>query len=151
MINGASVRDLVKYVDDRGYLMEVLRNDDPEYTLFGQVYVSSCSPGLVKAWHAHRSQKDNICVIKGCIKLAMHDTRDWSDTCDQSQTIVTGELNSKLISIPQCVWHGYMALGNEPAIILNIPTLPYNKEKPDEMRIDPFNNDFGYDWSVKSR
>ena len=151
MIEGVKLRPLVKHMDDRGYLMEVLRDDDPEFTCFGQVYVSVCLPGIVKAWHAHRIQTDHLCIIHGLGKIGLYDGRKDSPTYRQTQTVVTGELNSQLVQIPPLVWHGYMGLGNEPVYIMNVPTQHYNRQEPDELRVDPFENDFGYEWIPKSR
>ena len=44
LIDGASARTLRVVPDERGWLMEVLRADDPEFTKFGQVYVSATYP-----------------------------------------------------------------------------------------------------------
>jgi len=151
MIEGVKIKPLVKHLDERGYLMEILRDDDAEFIRFGQVYVSTSNPGIVKAWHAHRHQVDHLCVIRGMVKIGLFDGREDSPTHRQTQTLITGELNSMLVQIPPLVWHGYMTLGNEPAYIVNIPTQHYNRQEPDELRIDPFDNDFGYEWLPKSR
>lgn len=151
MIEGVKIRPLLKRMDDRGYLMEVLRDDDPEFTRFGQVYVSTCLPGVVKAWHAHRLQTDYLCVLRGIAKFGLYDGREGSPTYRQSQAVVTGEVSSVLLQIPPLVWHGYMALGSEPVYIMNIPTVHYNREDPDELRMDPFENDFGFEWLPQSR
>lgn len=151
MIDGVKVRALNKHIDDRGYLMEILREDDPEFVRFGQIYVSTNMPGIVKAWHAHRKQTDHLCVLKGMAKIGIFDDRKDSPTYRQSMSIVAGELNSQLVIIPPLVWHGYMALGNEPAYLINLPTVAYNPQEPDEMRQDPFDNDFGFEWQPKSR
>ena len=37
--------------DERGWLMELLRNDEEMFLKFGQVYVTAAYPGVVKAWH----------------------------------------------------------------------------------------------------
>lgn len=151
MIEGVKIKPLKKNMDDRGYLMEILRDDDPEFLRFGQVYVSTCLPGIVKAWHAHRLQTDHLCIIKGLGKIGMYDGREDSPTYRQTQAVVTGELNSVLVIIPPLVWHGYMTLGNEPSYIMNVPTVHYNRQEPDELRVDPFDNDFNFEWQIKSR
>ena len=48
MIDGVRIKQLVRHVDDRGYLMEILRDDDEMFIEFGQVYVSAVFPGIVK-------------------------------------------------------------------------------------------------------
>ena len=63
LINGVQVKQLRWIPDERGKLMEMLRCDDPMFEKFGQVYVTTCYPGVVKAWHYHRNQAANN-VIK---------------------------------------------------------------------------------------
>ena len=150
MIEGVKLKPLVRHLDERGYLMEILRDDDPNFIRFGQVYLTTCQPGVVKAWHAHRKQYDNFCVIKGAAKIGLYDGRENSPTYHQSQTVVLSELEPALLQIPPLVWHGQMALGNEMSYLLNIPTEHYQREAPDELRVDPFDNDFGYEWRPKS-
>jgi dTDP-4-dehydrorhamnose 3,5-epimerase len=36
--------------------MEILRRDDPIFQKFGQVYMTTNYPGVVKAWHYHKKQ-----------------------------------------------------------------------------------------------
>ena len=50
MIDGVKVKNLRSIPDDRGRLMEILRNDDEIYQKFGQVYMTTVYPGVVKAW-----------------------------------------------------------------------------------------------------
>jgi dTDP-4-dehydrorhamnose 3,5-epimerase-like enzyme len=48
-IAGVVIKPLKLVADERGYLMEMLRADDPFFTTFGQAYVSATYPGVVKA------------------------------------------------------------------------------------------------------
>jgi len=48
MIDGVATKRLRLIPDERGYLMEILRDDDKLFTQFGQVYVTACYPGIVK-------------------------------------------------------------------------------------------------------
>ena len=60
-----------------------------------------------------------------------------------------GEDNPTLIHIPRLVLHGFKAYGSEPAYVTNTVSEPYNREQPDEFRVDPFDNDIPYDWALK--
>ena len=151
MIDGVKIKKLTKIVDDRGYLMEILRSDDPLFARFGQVYVSVCAPGVVKAWHMHTKQTDNFAILHGTAKIGLYDGRKGSKTYRKTQTVYLSELESYLLQIPPEVWHGQMALGAEPCYLLNVPTELYHYQEPDEVREDPFDNDFGYEWLPKSR
>ncbi|MFQ5893157.1 MAG: hypothetical protein ACE5H5_02485 [Nitrospinota bacterium] len=48
------VRELTVHPDARGRLMELMRPDWEEFEQFGQVYMTTCYPGVVKAWHYHK-------------------------------------------------------------------------------------------------
>ena len=55
-IHDVKTKKLRLMPDDRGWLMEILRADETElFTKFGQTYVSATYPGVVKAWHYHRT------------------------------------------------------------------------------------------------
>ncbi len=51
MIKDVQLKPLTVHADDRGAFMELLREDDPFYTRFGQSNYSITYPGVVKAWH----------------------------------------------------------------------------------------------------
>lgn len=146
MIEGVVCKPLKRHVDERGYLMEILRQDDPDFRQFGQVYISACFPGIVKAWHCHEVQYDYFCCLSGNLKIGLYDDRDGSPTCGQTQTVVIGVLNPQVVIIPPYVWHGFTAVGGETAIVLNVPTELFNYEKPDELRRDVSDPGIPYQW-----
>jgi dTDP-4-dehydrorhamnose 3,5-epimerase len=75
MIEGVKVKNLKVIPDERGRLMEILRCDDDMFVTFGQVYMTTTYPGVVKAWHYHRKQDDFITCVKGMLKLVLFDDR----------------------------------------------------------------------------
>jgi len=150
VIDGVVIKPLTRHVDERGYVMEILRDDDAEFTKFGQVYISTCYPGVVKAWHAHRRQTDCFCVVKGNAKIGLWDRRPDSPTRGETMAVVIGEFNPCLVVIPPGVWHGQMALGTEMSILVNIPTEHYDHRDPDELREDPFTPEARFDWHAQS-
>lgn len=151
MIDGVKLKDLNPIPDDRGMVMEMWRSDDPDFQKFGQTYVTWVYPGVVKAWHYHKKQTDHFVCLVGMAKVALHDTREGSPTHGQTDEYVIGEQRQRLLLIPPGVYHGFTAVGTEPAAIINIPTEVYNADDPDEFR-RPFDDpEIGYDWSVKSR
>jgi dTDP-4-dehydrorhamnose 3,5-epimerase len=151
LIDGVIIRPLVRHADERGYVMEILRDDDPDYQRFGQVYVSTCYPGVVKAWHAHTRQTDYFCVVKGNAKIGLWDRRPGSPTQGQTMSVVIGEHNPCLVVIPPGVWHGQMAVGTEMSVLVNVPTEHYDRESPDELRADPFTPEAGFQWRTEGR
>jgi dTDP-4-dehydrorhamnose 3,5-epimerase len=149
MIHGVKIKKLTVRADERGRLMEILRSDDELFTKFGQVYVTTAYPGVVKAWHYHKGQTDNVAVVKGMMKIVLYDPRDDSPTKGQVNEFFLGEHNPALVQIPNLVYHGFKCIGEEEAIAVNCPTEVFNYADPDEYRIDPHDNDIPYDWARK--
>ncbi len=148
MIDGVVIKRLKLITDDRGWLMEILRDDDELFDQFGQVYVTACYPGIVKAWHAHEHQTDHLCCVQGMAKLGLWDGNLLSSG-GQFQSIIIGVLNPVLVRVPPLVWHGFTPVGSEPVLMLNIPTRHYDYDEPDELRLDPFDPDVPFDWLTK--
>ncbi len=146
MINGVVIKKLRVIPDERGRLMEILRNDDEIFKQFGQVYVTTTYPDVVKAWHFHRVQSDNFACVSGMIRVALFDARKDSSTYGEIVEYFIGEHNPMLIHVPPGVYHGWKGIGAKEALIVNIPTHPYNYENPDEFRLDPYENNIPYNW-----
>jgi dTDP-4-dehydrorhamnose 3,5-epimerase len=149
MIDGVVVKPLRVIPDERGYLMEMLRADDPFFEKFGQMYVSVAYPGVVKGWHYHKVQVDHFVIVSGMMKVVLYDRREGSPTKGEVNEFFMGERNPVLLRIPNGVVHGMKAIGNEPGMLVNCPSEVYRYEDPDEFRIDPHDNDIPYDWAGK--
>jgi dTDP-4-dehydrorhamnose 3,5-epimerase len=151
MIDGVKVKPLKVIPDERGRLMEMLRADDDLFEKFGQVYVTTTYPGVVKAWHKHVKQSDNMACVVGMIKIVLFDGRDGSKTSRELNEIYAGVHNPVLVHIPAGVYHGWKCISLEEAVIVNAPTEAYDREHPDEQRLDPHGDDIPYDWERKDR
>jgi len=135
--------------DERGFLLEVLRADDPEFfSKFGQVYVSATYPGVVKAWHYHKVQVDHFVCVAGMVKLVLIDTREDSPTRGAVNEFFIGSQNPTLVQVPNLVYHGWKCISDELSLVVNVPTEPYNYSDPDEYRLEPHGT-LPYDWTRK--
>lgn len=146
MIDGVKVKRLKIIPDDRGRLMEILRCDDPMFERFGQVYMTTAFPGVVKAWHFHEKQDDNFTCIAGKMRLALYDARKGSPTFGEVNDFVIGPDDPMLVHIPKLVYHGFKCVSATEAVVINTVTVPYDPKQPDELRVDPYENDIPYDW-----
>ncbi len=149
MIEGVKTKALRVIPDERGRLMEILRRDDDIFIGFGQVYMTTTYPGVVKAWHKHEKQTDNIVCLAGMIKMALYDGREDSPTRGEINQFYLGVHNPMLVQVPAGVYHGWMCVSEEEAVVVNIPTEPYDRANPDEQRLDPHKNDIPYEWKRK--
>ncbi len=146
VISGVHIRRARVIPDERGRLGEIFRCDDPLFEKFGQVYFTTTYSGIVKAWHYHKVQTDSVYVIQGLIKMALYDEREGSPTFGEINELYLGEHCPALAKIPPGVYHGWMCVSEREAIIINVPTEPYNYENPDEYRLHPHDNHIPYRW-----
>jgi dTDP-4-dehydrorhamnose 3,5-epimerase len=149
MIDGVRIKDLKIIPDERGRLMEMLRADDGLFTKFGQIYATTAYPGVVKAWHYHKKQADNMTVISGMMKIVIYDAREDSPTKGQIDEFFTGVHKPQVIQIPPLVYHGFKCISETESIVINCPTEVYNYNEPDEFRVDPYSDKIPYDWRRK--
>jgi dTDP-4-dehydrorhamnose 3,5-epimerase len=146
VIPGTIVRPLKKLVDERGYLIELMRLDWPDvYKAVPMSYVSLSYPGVIRAWHAHprTRQRDTFVVPVGNIKAVVYD-----EATQEVNEHILGEDNPVLLSFDGAKWHGFKCIGTKPCLLINYPDKMYDYANPDEAR-RPFNDPkIPYDWDI---
>jgi dTDP-4-dehydrorhamnose 3,5-epimerase len=146
-IHGLRVTPLRRIPDERGAVFHMLREDDPVFERFGEIYFSLVYPGAVKGWHLHKRMTLNYAVPVGMIKLVCFDDREDSPTRGAVQELHVGELNYSLVTIPPLVWNGFKGEGVGAALVANCATVPH---APDEIeRLDPASEEVPYDWALR--
>jgi dTDP-4-dehydrorhamnose 3,5-epimerase len=151
LIQGVVLKPLKVYCDDRGYLMEVLRADDPFFRGFGQTTYTVAYPGTIKAFHWHRRQDDLWFVAAGMAQVVLYDLREDSPTYRQTDVHYLGDHNRGLLVIPTGVAHGYRVLGNDPVLLLYHTTEAYDPSSPDEERLPYNDSTIAFDWTTKMK
>lgn len=144
----AKIKDLKIHLDGRGYLYECLRADDQFFKQFGQAYISAINPGTVKGFHKHFKQTDHVVCVAGQIKMVLIDDRGEQPVVEEHHLSL---LNPQMVVIEPEIYHGWMCIGNETALVLNFSTHPFDRNAPDEYRVDPHANPWGYVWGVKDK
>lgn len=133
MLAGIRIKPIKRFPDERGYFTEVMRKDWKD--LFGEDTVAQSNlsftyPNTIRAWHRHlRGQNDYFLVLKGMIKICAFDEK----TAELNEVISSG-LDMQVVRMPGHYWHGFKALGDEPAMLLYFTTNLYNPADPDEER-----------------
>ena len=121
LIDGVKTKPLRVIPDERGWLMEILRADEADlFTKFGQMYVSATYPGVVKAWHYHKTQVDHFACVAGMVKLVLIDTRADSPTNGAVNEFFLGTQNPMLVQVPNLVYHGWKCISLEPSLVVNV-------------------------------
>ncbi len=146
MIQGVKIKKIATHSDRRGYFREILRDDDKLLSHFGQSSISLTKPGVIKAFHWHKSQDDVFYAISGDAQVVLYDLRRNSKTFSQIMTFKMSDKEPKLVFIPRRIAHGYKVLGKKPLIMLYFMSRSYNPKNPDEERISFDDKKIGFDW-----
>ena len=147
LIDGVRTKTLSVHADERGRIVEMLRSDDEFFERFGQAYLTTAYPGVVKAWHYHKKQVDRFVCVHGMMKVVLYDDREGSPTRGLLNEFFLGVHHPLLLRIPAGVYHGFKCISECEALIVNIPTEVYHYAEPDEFRIDAHDPRVPYDWA----
>lgn len=160
MIDGVKIKQLQIFKDkpdldqkevEPGIFMEVLRDDDQLLSRFGQSNFTIAEKGTIKAFHWHKHQDDLWFLASGKAAIVLYDQREDSPTNGETEVIYGGTDDYKLVLIPVGVVHGYKVLSDEPCMLFYHVTKAYDRENPDEERIDPFDKNINFDWDGLKR
>jgi dTDP-4-dehydrorhamnose 3,5-epimerase len=135
-IRDVVVRDVRKFVDERGWLAELFRHDEMEAEYFpAMCYISSTEPGVVRGPHEHVDQADFFVFMgPSNFKVRLWDNRADSETYNHVMTLYAGADNPKSVLVPKGVVHAYRNVGGAPGIVINCPNRLYMGEgKRDEI------------------
>ena len=130
---GVKLVEIERFVDERGLFHEIMRSDWKE--LLGddtivQANLSITYPGIIRAWHRHlRGQTDYFFVARGTIKVCAYD-----DETQHLIEVVLSDAKPQILRVPGHYWHGFKALGTQPAYLIYFTTRLYDYQNPDEER-----------------
>jgi dTDP-4-dehydrorhamnose 3,5-epimerase len=139
-IEGIIVKNLTKYTDERGWLIETYRQDELEKKyLPAMSYISMAHPDIVRGPHEHVNQTDLFAFIgPSTFRLYLWDNRKDSLTYMNKMVITAGEDNPRSVLVPPGVVHAYKNIGNILGTVTNYPNKLFmgngKKEKVDEIR-----------------
>jgi dTDP-4-dehydrorhamnose 3,5-epimerase len=139
-IDGVVMRPLTVFNDERGWLVELFRQDELEQDRWpAMTYVSQTAPGVTRGPHEHADQTDGFAFIgPSDFTLFLWDIRPNSTTEGRHTIVSVGESNPMAVWIPPGVVHAYRNVGTVPGLVFNAPNrlyAGYGKKGPvDEIR-----------------
>lgn len=141
-IGGVIIHELPAQSDERGWLVELFRQDqleDEHQPVMS--YISMTKPGIARGPHEHREQTDIICFVgPSRFKLQMWDNRPESATYGRQFGLEAGESRRLAVVIPPGVVHAYKNIGDKEGLVINAPNRLYagpgKKEPVDEIRYE---------------
>ncbi|MEZ5989338.1 MAG: dTDP-4-dehydrorhamnose 3,5-epimerase family protein [Planctomycetota bacterium] len=140
-IEDVHVKKLAKWVDERGWLAELYRDDelpDPDYRPT-MSYLSVTEPETVRGPHEHEDQADNFVFLgPGNFKLVLWDNRPDRQSYWNKMVLFVGADNPASVIVPKGVVHAYKCISSTTSTVINLPNRLYagegKKEPVDEYR-----------------
>lgn len=117
-MEGLEIRELTVHEDQRGWLVEILRDDESDYTPV-MSYLSMTRSGLLRGPHEHREQTDCFCFV-GNFRLYVWDNRKDSSTYLEKKVIDTKGIPTMAI-VPAGIVHAYKNIGSSDGLVINMP------------------------------
>jgi len=148
MINGVKNNSVKSFVDDRGFLSQILPEGDDSFEIKRIYSTGNFSKGIIRGFHKHSRERKAFFVPTGVAKFVAVDDREDSSTYKEVNTFVLSMLNPAVLYIPTGVYTGWMSL-EENTIVLGISSEPFDSKNPDDERLDPYA--YGDVWKVKDR
>jgi len=152
-IKGVVIEKLIKFSDERGFLVETFRIDNlPDNLQPVMSYVSYTKPGITRGPHEHNRQTDIFCFIgPGNFKVKLWDNRKESDNYGNCLEVIGGKDNPIRVIVPPGVVHGYKNISEGvDGMVLNYPDKLYRgwdkKEEVDEIRHEDKEDKFYLDF-----
>src|SRR3989304_5775589 len=145
-IEGIVVKELKRFTDERGWLMELFRTDETESEYHPvMTYISLTKPGIARGPHEHIDQADYFCFAgPSDFKVFLWDNRPESPTYKFRMTLVAGESNPTMVIVPKRVVHAYRNVGEGEGLVINCPNRLFKgkgkKEPVDEVRYEHDSN-----------
>ncbi len=144
-IPGVITKQLNKWADSRGWLVELFRDDElPDGFEPTMGYLSVTHPGVPRGPHEHRDQSDGFVFLSGTFEITLWENR--GDREKIKQVIIAGAENPIFLVVPPGVVHAYRNIGSEDAFVLNFPDRLYagwaKKEPVDEIRHEEIDSEF---------
>lgn len=131
LLPGVRARQLTRREDERGWLLKLLMREHIEGPLeFGEIYVTTATPGQVKGNHFHERATEWFYVLQGSAQMA---TRVM-ETGESALTELSAE-RPCIIEVAPGVAHAFRNNGSSPMMLFAYANDPYDYNAPDEHRI----------------
>ena len=145
LIDGVKIKELIRHKDERGFFEELIRTTDDFFKEgFGQLSHSFMLPGVIKAWHVHKTQIDWWYIVYGDVHVALFDLRKESSTYKLLNQFRLGDHGDNVVlKIPAGIAHGCKVIGAKTELFY-VTSKPYSFDE--EGRIPHDDESIGFDW-----
>ena len=130
-IDDIKVKLLSKISLEGGNVLHAIKEKDPEFLGFGEVYFSIIKKNYIKAWKRHKYMTMNLIVPRGHVRFIF-----CVDKKKPFLEIFSGYSEYKLITVPPNVWFGFQGVSDEDSLIMNLSNIAHDPDEVDRLERD---------------
>ena len=131
----------IKISNPKGNLNKLLDINSRTYSKFGEVYLTKIKYNKIKGWKKHKKIDSNIFLINGSVLFII--VNKINNKISFKEYFLSIKKNNH-IYIPKNNFFAFQGLSKTPAVLLNLASLPHNKNETIEKKI----NNFKYKWKI---
>lgn len=119
-----------------GDVLHGIKNNDPGYVDFGEVYFSIIEEGAIKGWKRHMSMTLNLVVPVGSVGFVFIDSQG-----DIFQ-LTAGEKFYVRLTVPPGIWFAFRGLATPYSVVVNIADITHSPSEIERKSL----SDMNFNW-----
>ena len=131
----------IRIFNPKGNLNKLMDIHSSSYSKFGEIYLTKIKYNKVKGWKKHKKIDSNIFLISGSVVFII--VKKIKNKFIFHEYFLSVSKNNH-IYIPKNNFFAFQGLSKNPAILLNLASLPHDKNETLEKKISYFS----YKWKV---
>ena len=121
----AELKNIEKHTDERGWLVEILRDDEIQEAI-KQIYFSTSKPNAIRGNHYHKHKVEWFSVVKGKAKLVLEDNES-----KEREELMLSDDTPAIVKIPPNISHAIQNIGDDEMYLIVIVNEVFNPDKAD--------------------
>jgi len=127
-MDGLIITPLKRIAHPKGDILHAIKETDPGFAGFGELYFTIIKYGEIKGWKKHNVMTMNLIVPEGTVRFYL---RKELDTCHE---IVIGRHNYVRLTISPKVWVAFEGCGNGLNLVANLSNIPHDPNEAENVQ-----------------
>ena len=117
-----------------GDVLHGMKDGEPGYNGFGEIYFSNINYNAIKAWKQHTKMIMNLVVPIGIVMFVF-----YSENQKRFRVEEIGYNNYARITVPPGIWFGFKGIENISNLVVNIASITHDPNEVKRCLISNFN------------
>ena len=92
---------LITIKNKKGDIKKLINKNDTNYFGFGELYLTYCNFDEVKAWKKHKKMFSNLIILKGKMKIVIHNENYQNENSSKYNEYILSEKKMSKLTIQQ--------------------------------------------------